>query len=144
MVGTQDFQQRLFEKIRADIGALMSEDDIKALVAKAFEKTFFTETVKTVERRGGYGHDTVRVPPEIVTITKELLEPTLKKALQDWLNEHEAEIVKMMRATFEDGLLESVQRIITNRTDGVMRDMTLSLQSKLFDMGSKLGQKGII
>ncbi len=120
---SQDFQSRLYEKIRADIGSLMTDDELKALVQSAFSKTFFEDRVQ----RDSYGHERSRQPSELKALVRELLEPQVRAAVKDWLNEHQSEVDTALREALGDGLGKAVLRSF----EGMLQNSFSSLQYNL-------------
>ncbi len=51
---TQDFQTRIFKRIRESIGDLMTDEDLRKLIEAAMQKAFFTE----VKIEGNYYNPT--------------------------------------------------------------------------------------
>ena len=58
----KDFKQKLFEKIQSDIGSLLGEEEMKALVTTAFERTFF-EPRRTPQQFGSDRIDRIQRHP---------------------------------------------------------------------------------
>lgn len=108
-----DFQTRLFEKIRADIGQLMSDDEVKKLVATAFERTFFQpeQVAKGVD---GYSREPKYEvkPPMIQQIAMELLRPSVEKAIATWIAAHEQETHKIIEERVGASLTEAIAKAV--------------------------------
>lgn len=56
---SKDFQDRVFEKIRADIGNLMTDAELKSLLHAAMSRAFF-EPIVVKDR---YGYNNQENPP---------------------------------------------------------------------------------
>lgn len=117
---TKDFQERLYEKIRTDIGSLMSDVDIKKLVDTAMERVFFTPEVK----KDQWGHQTSVKPPKIEQLIQELLEPALRKAISEWLNTHPDVLTQALDKALAGGLATATLRAL----DSMMQTQFTQLQ----------------
>lgn len=126
---SSDFQTRIFEKIRQDIGSLMTDKDVKKLVEAAMEREFFTPVKRTEHYRE------VIDPPRIQTLVKELIEPTLRKAMDQWLKEHTDEVNKIIEETLKGGLIHSVSRVIDGMLSQAMITFQNNIQTTLLNNG---------
>ena len=138
---TKDFQERLFDKIRADIGSLMTDEDMKKLVHAAFEREFFTPRIE--QEGGGYNRREVQKPPRIIEITKELLEPMLRKILDQWIAENHEKVFAAMQKELQDGILTAAERIAAERIRRINETALSQMQNALIEMNQKLVSRGI-
>lgn len=123
-----DFQERLFKKIRTDIGELMTDEELKKLVATAVDRTFFTPEKRLNPNGSSYRNDQyIEYPPMIQQIVKELLEPGVKAAIREWLDAHSAEVKAQVDAALADGMTGAVSRAI----NGMLSNAFYTLQQNL-------------
>lgn len=118
-----DFQARLYEKIRADIGSLMTDKELKQLVATAMQKTFFEERVE----RDRWGSETKKRPAELVEIVRELIAPRMEKALKEWLVENDQAVKEALDKALAGGLASAVLRSF----DSMLQQNFFTLQNNL-------------
>jgi hypothetical protein len=127
----QSFEDRVYQKMRENIGELMTDEEMKKLLETAITKMFFTE--KRIDRRGyGYSGDITVEPPEIYNLVRELVEPKLRAALREYLNEHSAEVQKAIDTALAGGLTQALATAL-NR---MMSEPFLALQSQLYSVMS--------
>ncbi len=124
---SQDFQNRLFEKIRADIGSLMSDAELKKLVETAMERTFFTPK----DVKGDWGRVERTEPPELIKIVQELVAPRLQTALKQWLDEHPDEVKKALDTALAGGLAAATLRAFDSMMSMQFQTMGYNLQQSL-------------
>jgi hypothetical protein len=124
---SQDFQTRLFEKIRTDIGSLMTDDEIKKLVESAIERIFFTERVT----KDGYGYQRTTQPPELVEVVKAAVEPKVKEAVQEWIAAHPDEVKRALDQALAGGLAQAVLRAFDTMLSNTMSQVQFNLQESL-------------
>lgn len=116
-------QERVGDRIRDQIGDLMTDADLKTLVDQALHDAFFKETII----RGEWGRgDTVK-PAPAVALVRDLLKERVDAACATWLAEH------------KDALGAHIDEAIGN---GMLKFFTTWLDSKvqqdLFTFGNNL------
>jgi len=129
VVQSQDFQQRLFDKIRADIGSLMTDEELKKLVETAMDRMFFTPK----EVKNDWGRIERTEAPQLVQIVKELIAPRLQDAPKQWLDEHPDEVKKALDSALMGGLASATLRALDSMLSSQFAQFNLhhSLQNAL-------------
>jgi len=122
---TQAFQDRMFAKIRDQMGDLMTDDDLKKLVESAMQKAFFEE--RTVPD-GHYG--TKKVPPYFITLIQGEMEKQVAKAASNWVAEHPEEVNKVIKETIEAGVFTMMKNHFESKTQWPLQQLISTLQSK--------------
>jgi hypothetical protein len=125
---SSDFQERLYQKIRDDIGSLMTDVEIKALVEKTMERVFFSPQRKANPR--GWGSDEI-LPSRVEQIVKELIEPSLVKAMKQWFDEHPEMVQAELNKALSGGLVSSVARALDSIIQGHFSTMQYNMQQAL-------------
>lgn len=120
------FEERVFQKIREDFASLMTDAEIKALVDKTIDKTFFTER----EEKVGY-YDTRKLPPLIVELVKSQVEPLMLKAISAWLEANPDKVTAALDAALAGGLVAALGRALDNKMQQPMFDLQMKLQGVL-------------
>jgi hypothetical protein len=131
----QTFEQRVFTRMRENIGELMTDEEMRKLLDTTIERMFFTE--KKIPGRN-YNSDTTE-PPEIYKLVRELVEPQLKKALAEYLTAHAAEVAKAIDTALAGGIVEAYSRALARLTEGSMQ----ALQGQLFQTMTRLDRTGV-
>ena len=84
VVESKSFEDRVYEKIRTDIGSLMTDEELKKLVDKSIERMFFTERVI---KSSGYGRDEI-APPRIFEAVQAAVEAKIKEQVRIYVEAH--------------------------------------------------------
>lgn len=124
---SRTFQERVFEKIREDLGNLLTEEELKSLLQAAMKKAFFENVVEK-----GYYSETVK-PPLFVTMVKGLLEDKVRAAVDQWIRDHPEEFNKLIQDALAEGILGLIGKYLQNR-----------FEEPLYNLKQELAQKGII
>jgi hypothetical protein len=122
-----DFQTRMFNKIREQMGELMTTKELKALVDKAMEKAFFEE--REVTR----GYNTEKVKPYFVELVQKELESQVRIQLTAYMKEHSDEVIKAIDETIAKGFYSLVKQHQDNM-----------ISTPLWNFAEQLRQKGIM
>jgi hypothetical protein len=84
---TKDFQERVFARIRDQIGELLSDEDLKRLVDSAMERAFF-EPLRIKDNWGSWRTET----PSFQKWISALVEERVKAGIADWIKANDAKI----------------------------------------------------
>jgi hypothetical protein len=96
---SKTFQEKMFERIRDQIGDLMTEEDLKKIVEVAMQKAFF----EPVTEIGRYG-DKTTTDPIFVKKIRSLMEEQVKLQVSAWIKEHPEEITKTLNECIGKGM----------------------------------------
>lgn len=102
----ETFQQRMFEKIRDQMGDLLTDDELKKLLANAVEKAFFEPT------RGSY--NSVE-PPMFVKLIQKAMENRVHSAVTEWMNENPEQMEKAIQDVLKNGMFSAVMTVFEQR-----------------------------
>jgi 16S rRNA G966 N2-methylase RsmD len=122
----QDFQTRIFNKIREQMGELLTEKELKALLETAMEKAFFQE--RKVER----GYNTVIEPPYFIELIKKEMESQVRLQVSEYMKANKELVIKAIDETIAKGFYDLVRQ----HQDNMMR-------GELFNFSEKLKANGI-
>ena len=120
------FEERVFQKIREDFASLMTDAEIKALVDKTIERTFFQPR----EEKVGY-YDTKKLPPLIVELVKAQVEPVMLKAISAWLEANPDKVTAALNEALAGGLVAALGRALEIKMNQPMWDLQNKLQGVL-------------
>jgi transcriptional regulator CtsR len=90
---TKDFQQRMFERIRDQIGDLLTEDDLRKIVSAAMDKALWEKQ----EHHDRYGSVTNTTDGILMTEFRALVRDRLSAGIRDYLRENDEKIMEVMR-----------------------------------------------
>ncbi len=123
---SQSFQEKMFAKIREQMGDLLTEEDLKKMVDAAMQKAFF-EPVKNLN---SYGSVVGESPPAFVTMIKKATEDQVTSAVKEWIKEHPEEITRALNEALEKGMFKMALSYFEQRTYGPMHELVMKLQQK--------------
>lgn len=122
---TKSFQEKMFEKIREQMGDLMSEDDLKLIVNSAMEKAFF----QGEDIRDRWGNLTKREESLFITLIKREMEPKVKEAIKEWFSNHPEEVKNAIDSTIAKGMFTLIKQHIESVCQGPIQELAHRLQS---------------
>ncbi len=128
---TQTFEEKLKTRIREGIGDLMTDEDLSKLIQKAAHEIFFQERVV----KNGF-YDTKTLPPLLHELVKEQMQGRVDKAIKEYIQSHNAEVLKAIETVMQEGIATAVVKGFSSMTN----DKFLNFQS---EMMSFLRAKGI-
>ena len=128
IAATQAFQEKMFTRIREQMGDLLTDEDLKRLVESAMQKAFFEE----VKHYDQWNRATVE-PPVFVKAVKELTETRVRVAVSNWLEAHPEEVTKVIDECIARGIIG----IVAHHFDSL-------LQEPMRVLAENLRQKGIL
>ncbi len=122
---SQTFQEKMFERIRSQMGDLLSDQDLKAIVDKALEKAFFEKTTTYND----YGTAST-TEPVIITLLRKEMEDQVKKVLQQWLDDNAELVKKTIDETIAKGMFGLVEEHLRRLTDQPLQMFAQNLQAR--------------
>lgn len=125
---SQDFQTKIFDRIRDSIGDLMTDDDLKKLVDASMQKVFFEDRFK----RDSWGAMTVK-PPLLTELIEELLQKRVTASVKEWIDAHPEDMKAAIDAAIAKGIFDLVRQHFEQRAAGPM-----------FELANRLQQKGVL
>ena len=130
----RSFEDRLRDKLRANIGDVMTDEDLKGLIERGLDDLLFKERVHhgTI----GYRSETKYEPPLIQELLLAELRPLLERAVKDWLNEHHDETMAAFNQTMEDGLGQAMLNAFARMFDGALQPM----RQQIWDVSNRMQQ----
>jgi hypothetical protein len=117
----------MFAKIREQMGDLMTDDDLRALVATAMQKAFFEPRID----RSHY--NTVEKPPFFVELVEKQMRAEVAKAAAQWMVENPEAVSKAITETIQKGIFGMVVSHVESKTSG-----------PLWTLAEQLRQKGVL
>ena len=125
---SKTFEQRMFERIREQMGDLMTEEDLRKLVDTAMHKAFFEPTVV---QSSGYYNSTPEVrPPLFISMIQKEVESKVRQEIVRWLEEHPEEVSKAIKETIEAGIFTMMCNHFAAKSSFPLQNLMSQLSSK--------------
>lgn len=131
VVVQKSFQERLADRIKDDIGKLMTDKELASIVNKCVNQIFHDD--RKVQQSGSYG-GWEDAPPLVHVLLTELLEDKLRKATNDWLKEHNEEVLKVIEGVVERGLAVALIKTFEEKFSNEMHNFMSDIQQRLSQM----------
>lgn len=133
----QEFEKRLGERIRKDIGDLCPDDVLAGLVSRAIEQAFFQERLEPP--RNTWSNSTKK-EPWLVEMIRELMREQIKAAVAKWLEDNKEQVLKIVEDLIRDGAGKALLDSFTVQMSGPLADLRNSIASQLNIEPHQLGQ----
>lgn len=124
------FEAKLKEKIRVDIGNLLSEEDLAKIIRTGIDDMFF----KPRRIKDAYGYNDKVQPPLIHEVIKECLSDNIQNIVLKYMQEHQGEIDKMIVDSISVGAGDAVIKAINFIFVNQFQDLRLAIQNQVANM----------
>lgn len=121
------FQERMKERIKKDIGELITDEELSELIKRGIDEVFFKETVIDT---GSWNNKKV-IPALMHSVVKELLTERVTKEVSDYFNNNPKVIAEVVETTLREGAGRAVLAAITNMFSQDLLTMQNNLINKL-------------
>lgn len=101
------FEEKMFEKIKSQMGDLLTNEDLKKILESAVEKAFFKD--RRIPSPNTYGSSQIKESLFIELISKEL-KPLIKAAVKTWVTENQ----ELVEQTIDKVLTKNAAGLIAN------------------------------
>jgi hypothetical protein len=95
---TQSFQERMFEKIRDQMGDLLTDEDLQKLVSTAMQKAFFEPRIDSSS------YNRFERPPYFVELIEKQMREAVAKAASQWVVDNPELVSKAITEALEKGV----------------------------------------
>jgi hypothetical protein len=123
---TKAFQDRMFERIRSQIGDLMTNEDLKKIVETAMQKAFF-EPIRGPRQ---YGGDEVK-DPALVAMVRDLLRERAEAVMRGYVTENAERIDALLRTELGKGF----HQMIADYWDAKLQNAFCQFRNELANSG---------
>lgn len=96
---SENFENRVINRLREDIGSLMTDEELARLVRLACDRIFF------LPRKIQDGYHTRTEPSEFMAVCKELLAPKVKEAALEYIKANPQVIEEVVRKVIAEGFI---------------------------------------
>lgn len=108
LTNTKTFEQRMMDRIKKDIGKLITDKELKSIVKKGVQKAFFEGREKTE------GYNTYTDEAWVVKGLREILNKKVNEFVEQELSEKKEELLKITKEVIEKGLGMAIVNAISN------------------------------
>lgn len=112
-----DFQTRMFNRIREQMGELLTDAELKTIVDKAIEKAFFEERYDEGDK---WGNNRRRVPPHFVKLVDEHLQLRVRAACDAWFKENPAVLEGIIADLIGKGMVKLITDYLERKTQDAL------------------------
>lgn len=127
----QNFEAKVKERLIKDIGELMPDEALTALVKKAAEECFFKPQEKIIGE--GYNQRKTTIPSVFEEIVKELLTERMDQAINKWLLEHSDLMAKELKSFIECNAEQAVMKGIASMFSQPFEIMQSTIQMNILN-----------
>lgn len=127
-VPVQSFEERMRERIKKDIGELLTNEELSKMIQRSMEDIFFNE--RPNPSYNGWSGER-KIAPLLHSIVKELMAQKVDAAVNKWLNEHPVDIATALESTMAAGVGQCVIHAINSYFAGAFLEFTNSIKESL-------------
>ena len=128
--------EKLKELIQTNIGDLISDEDIKAIVAKGIEEFIFKGTIVVDPY---YSSRNKIVPPYIETAIKEQFKELFTEQIKEFIEKNSAIILAEIPNAIGHNTTESINKAVSGVFFQAFSNFELNIMTRLQAMGVKYG-----
>ena len=107
MSTTKTFEQRMGERIKKEMPALMTSDEIAEAVKKCIKSTFFTP------RKVEEGYHTRHLPSLMDEVVEKEFRAEVSKQVSAYFEENKDAVAKMIKPKIDEGILACIGNAIS-------------------------------
>jgi predicted regulator of amino acid metabolism with ACT domain len=104
------FQDKMFERVRDQMGDLLTDEELKKIVEQAIQKAFF----ESISINTGYGNTTQK-PSLFIHLIQEELKVRVNSAVSEWLKANESVVKESIENVIKEGMLKGVIQALESR-----------------------------
>lgn len=121
------YQEKVLQRIREQLGDLLTDEDLKKLVEAAVKDTFFTKR----ETKDSYGSLRESKPPIIIELLNELLADQVKQQVSVWLKENPEAVTNAIKEVTANGIGIMLLKVLESSIQGQLDSFRCNLLSQL-------------
>ena len=127
---TKDFQTKMFERIRDQIGDLLSEEDLQKIVASAVDKALWE---KQKVRKAGYSDYFEEVEGVLMSSFRPFIKDRLEATLRQYLKDNDEKIMAFVR--------EETAKLWAHSLSGLMKGI---VEGNTYALVNELKNQGLL
>jgi hypothetical protein len=126
LVEAKSFEERVYEKIRTDIGSLMTDEELKKLVEKSVDRMFFSDRVIKSDH---WGRSETK-PPLIFEAVQAAVAQKIDDHVRAYVQERAPEFAKVM----EDALAKGFWGLVSQHFNNQLANPMIVLQQQINEL----------
>jgi hypothetical protein len=126
------FEERMFEQMREQMGTLLTEVELKAILETSIQKAFFSD------RPSDDQYSRHKKEPLFVEMMRKELTPMLEAGAKQWLADNQDKVGEMLQKQLGNSAAEMVANAFSSLMSEPMQQFSFALQSKLSEQGIHL------
>ena len=134
----QSFEEKVKERLTKDIGDLIPDEALVAMIERATEDCFFKEQKETTG--SGYNTSTNYKNSVFVDLVKQLLTERMDNAIRGWIDDNQELMAKELKSFIETNAEEAVIKGIVSMFQLPFESMKSQIQSEIIN---KFNQHGM-
>lgn len=123
----KELEAKVLEKIKNELGDLITDSDITILVGKAINQAFF----EPITTHDSYNRAATK-PPLINQLITESLTPHFQIAIDKWIADNEETVKETMQKLVNDGAGMAIIQSFNNRFDFAMSTLQHNIEQQLY------------
>lgn len=127
----EQFQERVAEKLREDIGSLMPQEVLEEMTRKILDEGFFKQIVEKDE----YGRTGRVRPSQAQVVVMDYFGEQVEKAATRWADDHKEELIKLVQKQFKQGVVGFMLNALGDMADQAARKECQNLADNLRSQG---------
>ena len=125
----QTFEENIKERLTKDIGSLIPDEALTALIEKSIENCFFKPQRKTVGH--GYNQRDTSSPSVFEETVAKLLEDKVKECFKTWLDENQEKVFKELSSFINTSSQEALSQTIFGTFQAHFEGLKFSVQNEI-------------
>lgn len=131
VVPQKSFQERIKDRIKDDIGKLMTDEELAAIVNRSVEDIFFGNRKVKITGSGYRSGEYQDAPPFIHELLHKLMVKELTEQVDKWLKEHKEGVLETINDVIERGMANAVIKTFEDKFSNDLTNFMTSLQSRM-------------
>ena len=111
-------EERITTRLHESIGDLITDEDLKGMVARGIEAALFQPRPEQVS--GGFSTRIEMRPPFIQEQVMKLLSEKMSTAIQQWVKDNPEQIETALKHTLQDGVVAAMTQSLDRRFASVL------------------------
>lgn len=127
------FQERMFERIKAQMGELMTDEELKQILDRGIGEAFFKERI-VVENAGSYREEKRNLESHFTTMLREELRDKAQQHAKARVEQWFAENPEVFRAAVDEAIATGFAQVVMNHVNAHLLGPLSMLQSNVNNM----------
>lgn len=132
----QNFEDNIKQRLIKDIGALIPDEALQALVEKAIGEVFFKDKV---EKGQYYNSADIITPSGFKVVVKELMAERVQAAIEAYIAANEDKVLEVLKAALNESAETVVLRSLSQLFTAPLADFQMKMNHQLIGISQKVG-----